>query len=284
MAKATTNEGRCCDAVLRILEAERGMQRREVKRDTSASRGIDVTCYIGAQHYALEHTLIEPFPENRRDDIAFGRVFDPAFEAELADLLQPGLAYRITVNVYAFSDFNRQRLLEARAKLLAWARATVPRVPIPPRRGPTETRIHAEPPEVPVCVTVACHHSPRLGAQLLPSRYAPPDLEKLRRTRLRKTLEEKGPKLDAARIKGSRTILIVENHDFSLTSEGTLSEFFDQLCAEVRHPPTDIYVVDTRENKNTFRVTQVRRAGLPCLLMGRKQGDWEYTGNGLNDI
>jgi hypothetical protein len=284
MVKTATNEGRCCDAVLRILEAEHGEQRREVIRDTPTRRGIDVTCYIGNQHYAIEHTLIEPFPENQRDDILFGRVFDPAFEAGIADLLKSDLAYTITVSVYAFNDFTGQRLAGVRADLLAWARGAVPRLPEPPRgRGPTEVRISAEQPEAPVRVTLACHHSTALGGRLLPGRFAPQDLENLRHARLLKALEDKGPKLDAACAGNTRTVLIVENHDFAITNEGLVSEAFDQLCAQVEHPPTDIYLVDTRGG-GTFRVTQVRRARRACLLMGEKLGDWEYTVAELQEL
>jgi len=192
--RTATNEGRCCDAVLRILEAEHGDQRREVVRDTATQRGIEVTCYIGRQHYAVEHTLIEPFPENQRDDILFGRVFDPGFEAAIADLLKPGLAYTITVNVYAFNDFTGKQLAAQRASLLAWARGAIPRLPEPPHgQGVTEMRVHAEPPEAPVHVTLACHHSTALGGRLLPGRFAPQDLENLRHARLLAYSGEAGP-------------------------------------------------------------------------------------------
>ncbi|MGQ0430660.1 MAG: hypothetical protein ACT4UQ_12075, partial [Gammaproteobacteria bacterium] len=217
MIKTATNEGRCCDAVLRTLEAEHGEQRRNVVRDTPAQPGVEVTCYIGSQHYAFEHTLIEPFPENQRDDIMFGRVFDPAFETAIADLLKSGLAYTITVNVYAFNDFTGKRLAEERAALLAWVRGAIPRLPEPPRGlGPTEVRIHAEPPEAPVRVTLACHHSTAMGGRLLPGRCAPQDHECLRHARLLKALQDKGPKLDAARVGNTSTVLIVENHDYAI--------------------------------------------------------------------
>jgi len=282
--KTATNEGRCCDAVLRILEVEYGEQRRNVVRDTPAQPGVEVTCYIGGQHYAFEHTLIEPFPESQRDDILFGRVFDPAFETDVADLLKPGLAYTITVNVYAFNDFAAKQVAEHRAALLAWVREAIPRLPEPPRgQGPTEMRFHAEPPEAPVRVTLACHHSTALGGRLLPGRFAPQDLESLRHARLLKALQDKGPKLDAARVGNTRTVLVVENHDFAITNEGLVSEAFDQLCAQVQHPPTDIYLVDTRGN-GTFRVTQVRRARRACLQMGEKRGDWEYTATELHEL
>src|SRR5271165_1656387 len=201
MAKTATNEGRCCDAVLRILEAAHGAQRHLRSRDTPESRGIEASCDIGDQHYALEHTLIEPFLNSQRDDIAFGRVFNAAFEADMADTLKPNLAYTITVNVYAFREYSGKQLAAARADLLAWARATAIKLPEPPPgQGGTETRIHAGPPEVPVSVTLACHHSKTLGGRLLPGRFAPEDLESLRHMRLLKALEDKGPKLHAARI------------------------------------------------------------------------------------
>ena len=138
MVNTATNEGRCCDAVLRILEAEHGEQRREVVRDTPLQPGIEITCYIGSQHYAVEHTLIEPFLDNQRDNILFGRVFDSAFEASIADLLRPDLAYTITVNVYAFADFASTQLANVRAALQEWTREAVTRLPEPPRgQGPT---------------------------------------------------------------------------------------------------------------------------------------------------
>jgi hypothetical protein len=284
MVKTATNEGRCCDAVLRILEAEHGEQRREVVRDTPSQRGIEITCFIGSQHYAVEHTLIEPFLDNQRDNILFGRVFDSAFEASVADLLKPHLAYTITVNVYAFGEFTGSRLTVVRAALLEWTRGAILRLQEQPRgQGPTEVRIHADQPDAPVRVTLACHHSTGLGGRLLPGRFAPQDIESLRHARLRKALEDKGPKLDAARTGNTRTVLIVENHDFAITNEGLVSEAFDQLCAQVQHAPTDIYLVDTR-GSDIFHVTQVRRAGRACLLMGDKSGNWEYTAAELEEL
>lgn len=284
MAKTATNEGRCCDAVLRILEAAHGAKRHMRSRDTPESRGIEASCDIGGQHYAIEHTLIEPFPDNQRDDIAFGRVFNAAFEAGVADLLKPDLAYTITINAYAFRECGGMQLAAARADLLAWVRATVGKLPEPPRgQGPTETRIHAVQPEAPVSVTLACHHSKALGGRLLPGRFAPEDLESLRHTRLLKALEDKGPKLHAARDSNTRTVLVAENHDFAITNEGLLSEAFDELCACVPHAPDDIYIVDTRSG-GEFNVTQVRRAGQPCLLMGDTHSDWEYKATDLADL
>lgn len=284
MTKAVTNEGRCCDAVLRILEAAHGTQRHMRSRDSPESRGIEASCDIGDQHYALEHTLIEPFPDNQRDDVAFGRVFDTAFEADIASTLKPNLAYTITVNVYAFREYRGKQLEAVRANLLAWVRTRVIQLRAPqPGQSPRETRIQATPPETPVSVTLACRHSKVLGGRLMSERFAPEDLESLRSTRLLKALEDKGPKLHAARVGNTRTVLVAENHDFALTNESLLSGAFDDLCTRVPHAPDDIYVVDTRSS-SAFNVTQVRCARQACLLMGDTHSDWEYKTTDLDEL
>jgi len=284
MVTTTTNEGRCCDAVLRILEAEHAEQRREVVRDTPSQPGIDITFFIGSQHYALEHTLIEPFPGNQRDNLLFGEVFDPTFETSIVDLLKPDLAYTITVNVNAFGEFSGTRLSGVRRALLEWARGAVLRLPVPPRgKGPTETRIHADKPEAPVRVTLACHHCTGPGGRLLPGRFVPQDIERLRHARLLSALRGKAPKLHAARTGNTRTVLIVENQDVAITNAGLVSEAFDQQCEQVQHPPDDIYLVDTR-GSGKFHVTQVRRARRACLRLGEKLGDWQYMAAELQEL
>lgn len=270
--------------MLRILEAEHGAQRLIHSRDTRTSRGIEIVCDIGDQRFALEHTLIEPFPDSQRDFIAFGRVFDPAFAECLADVLKPDLAYTLSVDVGAFLKFKGRKLPDVRGALMTWARGAVARLPEPPRdRGRTETRIHAMQPETPVRVTLACYYCPKLGGRLLPERRVPHNLESLRRARLLKALETKGPKLQAASADRARTVLVAENFDFAITNESLLVEAFDELCMRVPHPPHDIYVVDTRHGL-TFRVTQVRSAGRACLIMGDAHSNWEYKATDLAEV
>jgi len=285
MARTATNEGRCCDAVLRLLEAECSAPRRDVVRDTPERRGIDVTCCVGGRHYALEHTLIEPFPGNQRDDVLFKRVFEPTFMAATMDVLKPHLAYTLNVDVYAFRDLTSKQLTETSVALLAWTRAVAPHLPEPPASGSLETHVFGKQPEVPVRVRLACRRSRALGGQLLPERFAPEPLEDLRRKRLLQALTTKGPRLHAARRAGedTRTVLIVENKDFALTSESIVSAAFNELATQVKHVPDDIYLVDTRAS-GAFRLTQVRRAGKACVHIGTERGDWEYTSADLDDI
>jgi hypothetical protein len=56
------NEGKCLDAVLKVIEGQHRETRKILERDTPTSRGIELLCNVGRQRYAFEHTLIEPFP------------------------------------------------------------------------------------------------------------------------------------------------------------------------------------------------------------------------------
>lgn len=278
---ATNNEGKCCDAVLRILEERHQARRTDVQRDTADQRGVEVVCSIGEQRYALEHTLIEPFPENQKDNIAFQRVFDDAFASELRDLLRPDLAYDVYVDVYAFADKKGKELASIRQALISWIRVAVSRLPEP--KELLQTVIRAEPPETPVAVRLGCHRSQGLGGRLMPGRFAPPELEDLRRERLLKALKDKSPKLHAAKLPGTRTVLVLENSDIALTNEGVVSETINDLTQQVSHMPDDIYIVGTSIHGH-FYVTQVRRQGQMCLDVGPEPGRWEFTAETLAEI
>jgi hypothetical protein len=275
------NEGKCCDAVLRILEQQHQTHRANVQRDTASNRGVEIVCNIGKLRYALEHTLIEPFPENQRDNIAFRRVFDDAFESEVRDALRGDLAYSTYVDVYAFKAFKARRLSDVRQELIAWIRASVSRLPEP--EGFPQVSLHAKPPDTPVPIRLACHRSKGLGGRLLPGRFAPRELEHLRRKRLLKALQDKSPKLHTAKLPGTLTILVLENSDIALTNEGLVSETIDTLAPQISHMPDDDYIVDT-SICGRFYVTQVRRQGQMCLDVGPEDRRWDFDGASLSEI
>jgi hypothetical protein len=62
------NEGKALDAVLRFIEARDNALRKDDGRspddlmDPDRLRRVDYVCTVGQLFYALEHTRIEPFP------------------------------------------------------------------------------------------------------------------------------------------------------------------------------------------------------------------------------
>jgi hypothetical protein len=278
---AKFNEGKSLDAVLKILEARHGGTRSGLIRDTPGNRGIELVCMVGDRRFALEHTIIEPFEDNQRDNIAFERVFDDAVEGDVAQLLKPYLAYTATVDVYAFDEKHRKDLVAIRQDLLNWIRGSIPHLPEPTTFA--ETALYGEPPATPVRIKLACHRSNGLGGRLIAQRFAPPDLEQLRDKRLLKALHDKGPKLRAAKTAGTTTILILENIDIALTNESVVSDAIDRLGRDLPYMPDDIYLVGTYI-PSRFYVTQVRVEGRACVAMGTPAKPWDLAADDLAEI
>ena len=82
------NEGRACDAVVRVLEAREGRNRDNVRLPEQEHHGapIELVCNIGDRLFALEHTGIEPFSGHMQMEAEADRLFRP-IEAMLAGKL-----------------------------------------------------------------------------------------------------------------------------------------------------------------------------------------------------
>ena len=77
------NEGKAIDAVLRHIEAREALSRLNDGRspdddqDPDPKRRIDYVCTVGSQLYALEHTGIEPFPNQIKMQVDNETLFAP---------------------------------------------------------------------------------------------------------------------------------------------------------------------------------------------------------------
>jgi hypothetical protein len=108
-------------------------------------------------------------------------------------------------------------------------------------------------------------------------------LEQLRDQRLLKALNDKGPKLKIAKAPSTTTILVLENADIALTNEGGVSEAIDRIGQNLPFMPDDIYLVGTYIAGH-FYVSQVRKAGKPCLIMGHDGAVWDFPADALTEI
>ena len=79
----TYNEGKALDAVLRFIEARDNALRKDDGRspddlrDPDPLRRVDYVCTVGQLFYALEHTRIEPFPNQIKLADQNQNLFDP---------------------------------------------------------------------------------------------------------------------------------------------------------------------------------------------------------------
>ena len=87
------NEGKACDAVVRLLEAQTGDARTDIRHPEKDGVGppVDLRLRLGAQEYAIEHTRIEPFENQIKTGLVFKQIND-CIEERLSDTL-PGPAY-----------------------------------------------------------------------------------------------------------------------------------------------------------------------------------------------
>jgi hypothetical protein len=73
------NEGKACDAVIRVIEARQRHQRSNVRLPEKENHvaPVELVCNIGSQLFAFEHTGIEPFPGQVQMEVDSRRLFDP---------------------------------------------------------------------------------------------------------------------------------------------------------------------------------------------------------------
>ena len=94
-----------------VIERELHATREILSRDTPATRGIEIRCRIRDALYALEHTLIDPYPNKRDDDQQFMAVMGE-FERSLPGqgLLRTDCTYEVWVEVHAFRGGKRSEI------------------------------------------------------------------------------------------------------------------------------------------------------------------------------
>lgn len=252
------NEGKACDAVVKLLEERIGKQRGEISHPEKNRIGppVELRLKLGAQEYAVEHTLIEAFPHQIQLDQEFGHFIEPVIDELSGTLPGPGV-YHIYFPIDARLGVNANQLDEVRREFIEWVREQAHRLheknPDQPTRDRNphgfDDRYQAKPPGFDYEVTLQreAHWSlsPQHDGVLLPMRFAPEDVEKQRPARLRKALEDKCPKLQRCKEEGARTVLVLEDHDISLSNHVLIAGGLAGLLEECANLPDEIYLVET---------------------------------------
>ena len=87
------NEGKTCDAIVRLLEKWTGETRVGIRHPEKDGDGppVELRLKIGTQEYAIEHTRIEPFENQIETGLVFKKINDYVRERLSGPL--PGSAY-----------------------------------------------------------------------------------------------------------------------------------------------------------------------------------------------
>lgn len=251
-----SNQGKVCDAVLRVLEQRTGEARADVSHPEKNAIGppVELRFTLGTQSYAIEHTQIEAFSHQIRTEEEFGQLILPVVNKISGTLPKPGVYY-----VYFPTDANvgvrANELPRIQASLADWIRkhakllhAEYPTMPTRDRnpRG-VDKHVCERPPGFPYEVTLRRNvHWARSGRHdgvLLTARLAPEGLETRRANRLRVALDRKCPKLHRCKEEGARTILALEDTDMSLSNHVLIGDVIATILPERPDPPDEIYLV-----------------------------------------
>ncbi|PCK78492.1 hypothetical protein [Rhizobium sophoriradicis] len=251
------NEQDLCEVMIRHFEQRTNAARADVTRPEIDRSGppVEVRFRLGATRYAIEHTLLEPFPRS----IQMGAEFE-AFARELVTTLNgtlpgPGI-YDLIFPIHPTAGQHRRTHSTLRAEIIDWV-----------HRAAAE--LHAECPERPdrdrrpqgylgyrtgtingIKLTLKrrthwAEKGTRHDGTLFLTRLIEADIEPQRRDRIQTALDDKLGKLLECRNEGDATILVLEFTDIALTSHVSIAEALEPLLGGRSDTPDHIFIADT---------------------------------------
>jgi hypothetical protein len=250
------NEQALCEALIRILEEDFDLQRSDVTypEDDHSGPPVEMRLRLGARRFAIEHTLIEPFPLAIRTGKWFHEL-TAEIAAALNGAMPPPGTYRLVFPVHPTEGKPRRTHAALRARIMQWVREAGDELhgECPERldrhhrphgyRGVRTTEIDG----IPLSLTLVVHwsESGRHDGALFLSRAVGDDVEDQRRIRIRTALDKKLPKLTACRAEGDVSVLILEYADVALTNQVLVAEALEAELADRNDCPDHIFLADT---------------------------------------
>jgi hypothetical protein len=236
--KHPDNQGKCCDAVLRILEERLGRSRSDLQfpeLEEHAAR-VELACRIGGNSFALEHTKLLAYPDQIQDGVNFLKALAP-LEHDLSGRLPKTGSFMLIVPWLAFRGLSTKEAVRIREVIAAWVLEVAPTMKLNGRGCATTM---ATPRGVPFPVSIDAWVGPQDSPGTFRiARREPPDLEAMRLTAAGKALADKLPKLRVWSEFGAKSVLILETEDVTLANHhGKAIAALQQLL------PMDGYVPD----------------------------------------
>ncbi len=117
------NEGKACDAVVKILEKRTRKVRADVScpEKTGIGPPVELRLHLGSQNYAVEHTQIEAFADQIHTAEEFGRFISPVTN-ELSGTLPGPAVYDLCFPIDTRLGVNAHKLDEIRDDFMEWVR------------------------------------------------------------------------------------------------------------------------------------------------------------------
>lgn len=214
----------------------------EIERTKKA---VDLHVRENNTDYYIEHTLIESFLGQISDGSRIMRLLAP-LEKSLIGELPPGhftliVASGATADV-THVDKNADKIQAAFKRWILDKSVALSNEALIKKRY---MQYREMPPNVPFEVVLSC--DPELDNSFYIARFAPDEIEKKRRERIEIALNNKCPKLKAAKTQhDSRSVLIFESNDIALANQFLIaSAFSDEIRKRTDDIPDEVYLVET---------------------------------------
>ena len=253
-----SNEGKTCDAVIRIIEERTGGSRADVCFPDKDHCGppVDVRLRIGASVYAIEHTLIEAFEGQITKEVQFATLIEPIVRELSGRLPSPG-RYYLTFPIDTRLGAKQNEIGAIQRRLVHWVQDRAEHLYVEqPVRGSKseqpfgyEARCTEVPQGVPFEVTLTrrlhWNDTTRHEGFLFPMRSGPGDVEAMRRSRIAGALARKCPKLKRCKDGGAISILVLEESDIAFSDHLSIGDALGQSLAARNDHPDEIFLVST---------------------------------------
>lgn len=250
------NEVELCEILIRLLEAEAGSKRERVSYPEKDGSGppVELRLRVGDRDYAVEHTLIEPFPAAIQTSKEFAELTDEIVASLDGTLPVPG-TYRLLFPVNPTAGRHRRTHAALRDAIIQWVLSAARELhdEAPDRLGRDrmpfgyESSRSAEIEGLALTLRRRFHwqDSGQHDGALFLNRVVGEDIEELRRVRLKTALDKKLGKLMACATEGDATILILEFSDIALTNHVVIAQALEVLLAEREDGPDHVIIADT---------------------------------------
>ncbi len=250
------NEGKACDAVIQWQEGRRGSRRCRVRRPEIDRIGppVELRLSIGGKEFAIEHTVIETFPDQIRFEHNASRIVTTIRESLDGKLPAPGryLCY-LPIDLPSKGketlaiESNLREWITTKAK--EWNRAGTnfkDRASWPHGyKERAEIDITGEGPVAHLWKSVHWAQSEKYDGRLFFQFHVEGDLSALSRTRLKIAFAKKLPKLRECARQGAATLFVLENQDPSLTNLYSVADALDETLGGLDNLPDQVFLVDT---------------------------------------
>ncbi|WP_146030242.1 hypothetical protein [Methylocella silvestris] len=240
------NEGKACDAVIRRIEAREGCSRHSLSYPEKENHfaPVECTCLIGDQHFALEHTGIEPFEKSIKLKVKEQAHFQPIRHC-LKGQLPATEHFVLHVPNCATLKLKQIELERVQQHLIAWVKSIASTLPIARLDDYVIDTKYTSIPGVPF--DVALHRVQKGGplGEISTVHFVDRNLENQRTDRIRRAYAAKTKKLSYWQKCGVRGVLIFEESDSQLTNYQRVADAVRRVEEDAIDKPDEIYLLSS---------------------------------------